>query len=177
MRATELADGRVFGSILPSHVTTVWPPRPQLRTQGLTMTAPGCGWALSRRVAENRRSERSNAVQTSPTVEKPEITVEVVSGIIAEQFPRWSNLAIGHVELDGWDNTSFRLGEKCVSRPSGTRRRHVETRQRLGALEGSPHLPRRRPQRNDRSRRAAFRMANRRPFAHHGTDLTFDLTH
>jgi aminoglycoside phosphotransferase (APT) family kinase protein len=44
-------------------------------------------------------------------VEKGEITADVASRLIAEQFPQWSHLAVTPVELDGWDNTTFRLGD------------------------------------------------------------------
>jgi len=44
-------------------------------------------------------------------VKKGEITVAIVSCLIAEQFPQWAELEIRPVELDGWDNTTFRLGD------------------------------------------------------------------
>ncbi len=49
-------------------------------------------------------------------MEKSDITVEVVGRLIAEQFPQWRELAVRHVEHDGWDNTSFRLGDEFVVR-------------------------------------------------------------
>lgn len=42
---------------------------------------------------------------------KAEITVDVVSCLVAEQFPQWAGLEIRPVALDGWDNTTFRLGD------------------------------------------------------------------
>jgi len=45
------------------------------------------------------------------TVRKADITVEVVACLVRSQFPQWSELEIRPVELDGWDNTTFRLGE------------------------------------------------------------------
>ncbi|MDQ1396190.1 MAG: hypothetical protein QOG64_1449 [Acidimicrobiaceae bacterium] len=47
---------------------------------------------------------------------RTEITVEVVSCLIAEQFPQWADLGIRPVTLDGWDNTTFRLGEEMSVR-------------------------------------------------------------
>jgi len=44
-------------------------------------------------------------------VQKAEITREVVSCLISEQFPQWADLEIRPVALDGWDNTTFRLGD------------------------------------------------------------------
>jgi aminoglycoside phosphotransferase (APT) family kinase protein len=45
------------------------------------------------------------------SVEKAAITPELVSRLIAAQFPHWADLAVTPVELDGCDNTTFRLGE------------------------------------------------------------------
>ena len=42
---------------------------------------------------------------------KADITVELVEGLVAAQFPRWAHLPVEPVELDGWDNTTFRLGD------------------------------------------------------------------
>ena len=50
---------------------------------------------------------------------KAEITVEVFSCLLAEQFPDWAELETCPVALDGWDNTTFRLGDdKSVRLPS-----------------------------------------------------------
>jgi aminoglycoside phosphotransferase (APT) family kinase protein len=43
-------------------------------------------------------------------VHKRDITPELVSQLVAEQFPAWADLLISPVELDGWDNTTYRLG-------------------------------------------------------------------
>ena len=40
--------------------------------------------------------------------------------LIDSQFPEWAHLPIAAVELDGWDNRSFRLGSDLTVRlPSG----------------------------------------------------------
>jgi aminoglycoside phosphotransferase (APT) family kinase protein len=49
-------------------------------------------------------------------VEKSAITPELVSRLVAAQFPHWADLAVTPVELDGWDNTTFRLGEELAVR-------------------------------------------------------------
>jgi aminoglycoside phosphotransferase (APT) family kinase protein len=49
-------------------------------------------------------------------VEKSDITVELVERLIADQFPEWAGRLVRHVEHDGWDNTSFRLGDEFVVR-------------------------------------------------------------
>jgi aminoglycoside phosphotransferase (APT) family kinase protein len=46
--------------------------------------------------------------------------VETARRLIDTQFPQWSALPIARVELDGWDNRSFRLGSELTIRlPSG----------------------------------------------------------
>ncbi|HEY2552808.1 MAG TPA: phosphotransferase [Streptosporangiaceae bacterium] len=48
------------------------------------------------------------------------ITAELVAELVAAQFPAWADLAIRPVELDGWENRTFRLGdEMSVRLPSG----------------------------------------------------------
>lgn len=39
-----------------------------------------------------------------------DITRELVGRLVASQFPQWADLPVSPVELDGWDNTTFRLG-------------------------------------------------------------------
>ena len=46
----------------------------------------------------------------TPTVNKGDITADVVGRLIAGQFPAWADLPITKVDLDGWDNATFRLG-------------------------------------------------------------------
>jgi aminoglycoside phosphotransferase (APT) family kinase protein len=46
-----------------------------------------------------------------PSVERAAISPALVARLVAEQFPKWAHLAVTPVELDGWDNTTFRLGE------------------------------------------------------------------
>jgi aminoglycoside phosphotransferase (APT) family kinase protein len=49
-------------------------------------------------------------------MQKRDITVEVVACLIASQFPQWAGLEVRPVALDGWDNTTFRLGEEMSVR-------------------------------------------------------------
>ena len=39
------------------------------------------------------------------------IDAALVRRLVAAQFPRWADLPVRPVEHDGWDNTTFRLGE------------------------------------------------------------------
>jgi aminoglycoside phosphotransferase (APT) family kinase protein len=53
-------------------------------------------------------------------VQKAQITPALARQLIVEQFPRWADLPVTPVELDGWDNTTFRLGDALSMRlPSG----------------------------------------------------------
>lgn len=47
---------------------------------------------------------------------KEDITVELVSQLVSEQFPQWAGLEIRPVALDGWDNTTFRVGDDKSAR-------------------------------------------------------------
>ena len=47
---------------------------------------------------------------------KADITVDVVSCLVASQFPQWAGLEVRPVALDGWDNTTFRLGDMMAVR-------------------------------------------------------------
>jgi aminoglycoside phosphotransferase (APT) family kinase protein len=42
---------------------------------------------------------------------KLNININVVRDLMREQFPTWSHLPIEPVALNGWDNTTFRLGQ------------------------------------------------------------------
>jgi aminoglycoside phosphotransferase (APT) family kinase protein len=80
-------------------------------------------------------------------VEKRDITAAVAAGLIAEQFPQWADLAVVPVACDGWDNTTFRLGDELSMRlPSAdSYAAQVEKEQRwLPVL--ARHLPMRIPE-------------------------------
>ena len=52
-------------------------------------------------------------------MDKGNITPAVAIRLVAAQFPQWADLAVVRVALDGWDNTTFRLGrELSVRLPS-----------------------------------------------------------
>ncbi len=44
------------------------------------------------------------------------VAVEVARRLVAAQFREWAELPLAAVELDGWDNTTFRLGERLSVR-------------------------------------------------------------
>lgn len=45
-----------------------------------------------------------------------EITSSLVRALVSEQFPQWSELPIRAVEVQGWDNRTFRLGDRMAVR-------------------------------------------------------------
>ena len=49
-----------------------------------------------------------------------EIDAHLARRLVHEQFPEWSQLHVADVELPGWDNKTFRLGDNMLVRlPSG----------------------------------------------------------
>lgn len=50
------------------------------------------------------------------------VSTEQVGALVDSQFPQWAGLNIRPVELSGWDNRSFRLGDEMLIRmPSAAR--------------------------------------------------------
>jgi aminoglycoside phosphotransferase (APT) family kinase protein len=48
------------------------------------------------------------------------IDAQLARRLVDTQFPQWADLPIAPVEVDGWDNRTFRLGEDLTVRlPSG----------------------------------------------------------
>lgn len=45
-----------------------------------------------------------------------EITSSLVHSLVSEQFPQWSELPVRPVEVQGWDNRTFRLGDRMAVR-------------------------------------------------------------
>jgi aminoglycoside phosphotransferase (APT) family kinase protein len=51
-----------------------------------------------------------------------DINVSLVGRLVAAQFPQWADLPVEPVEVDGWDNSTFRLGARMAARlPSAAR--------------------------------------------------------
>ena len=60
------------------------------------------------------------ALATLRPWERRAITAAVVRRLIAAQFPQWSDLDVVPVDVDGWDNSTFRLGDDMSVRlPTG----------------------------------------------------------
>ncbi len=53
-------------------------------------------------------------------VDRTDITPALVAELLSEQFPHWADLPVRRVESDGWDNSTFRLGDTMsVRMPTG----------------------------------------------------------
>lgn len=46
-----------------------------------------------------------------PFMNRADITPALVSRLVTAQLPQWADLPVTRVELDGWDNATFRLGD------------------------------------------------------------------
>jgi aminoglycoside phosphotransferase (APT) family kinase protein len=58
-------------------------------------------------------------MSSSPSDGRAGITAGLVRRLIRSQFPQWSGLPVAPVEVDGWDNRTYRLGDdKSVRLPT-----------------------------------------------------------
>src|ERR687889_2614091 len=44
------------------------------------------------------------------------IDAHLVRRLVAAQFPQWADLPVTPVEVDGWDNRTYRLGDDLTAR-------------------------------------------------------------
>jgi aminoglycoside phosphotransferase (APT) family kinase protein len=74
--------------------------------------------------------------------DRDEIDAALARRLVDSQFPQWSHLPISGVELDGWDNRTFRLGSELTVRlPTGSwYAKQVEKEQRWLPIL-APRLP------------------------------------
>jgi aminoglycoside phosphotransferase (APT) family kinase protein len=88
-----------------------------MRSHPSAPTNPGMG---VENAAAKPSPRRERPTDKSVVVDKSEITPALVERLLAAQFPQWADLPVTRVELDGWDNATFRLGKKMSVRlPSG----------------------------------------------------------
>jgi len=70
------------------------------------------------------------------------IDVSLVRRLVRAQFPRWANLPVRPVEVGGWDNRTFHLGEHMTVRlPSAESYVLQVEKERRWLPELAPHLP------------------------------------
>jgi len=73
---------------------------------------------------------------------EPRINAALVERLIADQFPHWAHLPIRPVELQGWDNRTFRLGGEMLMRlPSAERYAAQAAKEQRWLPELRPHVP------------------------------------
>ncbi|MCX6758569.1 MAG: aminoglycoside phosphotransferase family protein [Candidatus Nealsonbacteria bacterium] len=71
-----------------------------------------------------------------------DINISLVSRLIAAQFPQWAALSIRPVELSGWDNKTFHLGDHMTVRlPSAARYAEQVEKEYQWLPRLAPHLP------------------------------------
>ncbi|HEU5130376.1 MAG TPA: aminoglycoside phosphotransferase family protein [Glycomyces sp.] len=70
------------------------------------------------------------------------IDAGLVERLIAAQFPQWSGLPVRPVEIDGWDNRTYRLGEdKTVRLPTAASYALAVAKEHRWLPLLAPHLP------------------------------------
>ena len=71
-----------------------------------------------------------------------DLDTALVSRLIRTQFPQWANLHIKPVESSGWDNKTFRLGERMSVRlPSAPGYAAQVGKEQMWLPKLAPHLP------------------------------------
>lgn len=72
----------------------------------------------------------------------PKITADLVSRLIADQFPQWADLPVRMVAKSGWDNRTFHLGDKMSVRlPSAARYAAQVEKEQMWLPKLAAHLP------------------------------------
>jgi aminoglycoside phosphotransferase (APT) family kinase protein len=66
--------------------------------------------------ALNRRCHALGVVEILNRDGRAGIDAGLVQRLVAAQFPQWSKLPVTPVEVDGWDNRTYRLGEELTAR-------------------------------------------------------------
>ena len=75
-------------------------------------------------------------------MDRSAITPGLASRLIATQFPQWADLPVRPVELSGWDNITFRLGDNMSVRlPSGENYVPQVSKEQTWLPELAPKLP------------------------------------
>ena len=70
------------------------------------------------------------------------IDAGLVRRLVAAQFPQWAELPVRPVELDGWDNRTYRLGEDLTVRlPTDAAYVPAVTKEDTWLPRLAPHLP------------------------------------
>ncbi len=71
-----------------------------------------------------------------------DVDTTLVSQLVSTQFPQWAHLPVRPVELSGWDNKTFHLGEHMSVRlPSAPGYSAQVKKEQIWLPELAPHLP------------------------------------
>ena len=74
--------------------------------------------------------------------EKVPVDASLVRRLVSTQFPQWAHLPIRPVELGGWDNRTFHLGERMTVRlPSAAAYALQVEKEHYWLPRLAPHLP------------------------------------
>ncbi|MCZ6617169.1 MAG: phosphotransferase, partial [Gammaproteobacteria bacterium] len=74
--------------------------------------------------------------------ESVQIDIPLVKRLVATQFPEWADLPIKPVELGGWDNRTFHLGDEMSVRLPSAKRYAAQVERERRWLPGiAPQLP------------------------------------
>jgi aminoglycoside phosphotransferase (APT) family kinase protein len=77
-----------------------------------------------------------------PPVHRDDIDATLAAELVAAQFPRWAELPVRPVELSGWDNRTFRLGDELLVRlPSAAAYAASVEKEHTWLPRLAPHLP------------------------------------
>jgi aminoglycoside phosphotransferase (APT) family kinase protein len=75
-------------------------------------------------------------------VDRTSIDASLARRLVDSQFPQWSELPMAEVEVDGWDNRTFRLGSELTVRlPSGDWYAQQVAKEQRWLPVLAPHLP------------------------------------
>ncbi len=81
------------------------------------------------------------------SVHRDDIDATLAAKLVAEQFPQWADLPVRPVELSGWDNRTFRLGDELLVRlPSAAAYVASIDKEHTWLPRLAPHLPLRIPE-------------------------------
>nr|WP_159542781.1 aminoglycoside phosphotransferase family protein [Aeromicrobium sp. 9AM] len=77
-----------------------------------------------------------------PTVDRDTIDIALAERLVAAQFPQWADLPVRPVDLAGWDNRTFRLGDTMSIRlPTGPWYAFQVEKEQRWLRRLAPHLP------------------------------------
>lgn len=83
------------------------------RAGAVTVTGAVTGAGAVAGAGAGGRADDGDAV---PRSERLLVDVDVVRGLVARQLPQWADLPVRPVEVGGWDNQTFRLGDRMTVR-------------------------------------------------------------